>query len=512
MSKRKDAENNISNQYDCKNVNVSGSLAAQDSKTRKLRGYLDAQKRALLKGGPPTKTAASLEAMLYDKSKKRKNCTATSIGSKSKKTRQSKTIHQNLNLREPTTSNKSNQYQSIWSNVNLNHTNTERNNGVSSVGTLDDLLVVAPIRKKSPSIKSQAKRLPKTNKSSTKIPAGKLASHLCSIGARDKPTQSSDKNAGVEGEKSLLSSRMLMSLPNSKKKSLILQRRTNTRTPTLIKSQTNYKTNVDKYHHHPSTPSSTSDSIDLPSSTSSGPLTRWQGEPLNDDSPPKVVRKNDSQLKIRITEVPSPQTMKGEKSNSLKTDSLPKTVAQNAFTKENLHTNSSKTKKRIVNNDNFVRLNMKNTAGACKGARSLKQHNRMKRRRAEWKLRTGRLGIEENIDNREATKSNYPRGKRSTSIHAAIDPLDDYLDGTFHVIDTHKGMPDKEHSASSKCPSCPRHQKPCKLLIVKKNTSGNKGRKFYACSLPQGEQCDFFQWEDDTLEVSYCFQIPRRVQ
>jgi len=142
---------------------------------------------------------------------------------------------------------------------------------------------------------------------------------------------------------------------------------------------------------------------------------------------------------------------------------------------------------------------MKNTAGTCNGARSLKQHNKMKKRRAEWKQRTGQLGVEEAEDGKEKPVRPRSKGKRMTSIHAAIDPLDDFLDGTFH------SKPNKKEGASeevgSKHPLCPRHQRPCKLLTVRKNTTGNKGRKFYACSLPQGEQCDFFHWADDTVEV-----------
>jgi len=164
-------------------------------------------------------------------------------------------------------------------------------------------------------------------------------------------------------------------------------------------------------------------------------------------------------------------------------------------------------KKRKVNNDNFVRLNMKNNAGACKGARSLKQHNRMKRRRAEWKQRTNQLGVEENEDDddeekeKKALRRSTTR-KRISSIQAAIDPLDDFLDGKFHTNTKKKAGAAKE--VSSNHPICPRHQRPCKLLVVKKNNTGNKGRKFYVCSMPKGDQCDFFQWEEDTVEVRIC--------
>jgi hypothetical protein len=99
--------------------------------------------------------------------------------------------------------------------------------------------------------------------------------------------------------------------------------------------------------------------------------------------------------------------------------------------------------------------------------------------------------VEENEDDDGEKEQRILRrstsGKRMNSIQAAIDPLDDFLDGKFYT----KTKPEQKQGASqqtsNKHPVCPRHQRPCKLLIVKKNTSGNKGRKFYACSLPRGE-------------------------
>ena len=43
-------------------------------------------------------------------------------------------------------------------------------------------------------------------------------------------------------------------------------------------------------------------------------------------------------------------------------------------------------------------------------------------------------------------------------------------------------------------PLCPGHNQPCNALTA--NTASNAGRQFYKCSLPEGEQCDFFQWAD----------------
>ena len=43
-------------------------------------------------------------------------------------------------------------------------------------------------------------------------------------------------------------------------------------------------------------------------------------------------------------------------------------------------------------------------------------------------------------------------------------------------------------------PSCPGHNEPCRIATAQ--TEANRGRQFYTCSRPQGEQCDFFQWVD----------------
>ncbi|XP_018593855.2 endonuclease 8-like 3 isoform X2 [Scleropages formosus] len=44
-------------------------------------------------------------------------------------------------------------------------------------------------------------------------------------------------------------------------------------------------------------------------------------------------------------------------------------------------------------------------------------------------------------------------------------------------------------------PCCAVHRRPCALRVVRKE-GDNKGRQFYACSLPQETRCDFFKWAD----------------
>lgn len=49
-------------------------------------------------------------------------------------------------------------------------------------------------------------------------------------------------------------------------------------------------------------------------------------------------------------------------------------------------------------------------------------------------------------------------------------------------------------SGSSNAPLCPGHNVPCVVLTA--NTSANKGRQFYKCSLPEDQRCDYFEWAD----------------
>ncbi|OQR81470.1 DNA topoisomerase [Thraustotheca clavata] len=50
--------------------------------------------------------------------------------------------------------------------------------------------------------------------------------------------------------------------------------------------------------------------------------------------------------------------------------------------------------------------------------------------------------------------------------------------------------------STGNAPTC-KHQQPCVSRVVSKNGE-NKGREFWACSLPQAESCGFFEWKDNT--------------
>jgi hypothetical protein len=195
-------------------------------------------------------------------------------------------------------------------------------------------------------------------------------------------------------------------------------------------------------------------------------------------------------------------------------------------------------------NDNFVRLDLRNAAGSCRGARNLKKVNKQKLWRAQ-----NRFGMNDtNVNNLDSSdgreggggvggvgggmdgsmhqnrsfgnheRGGYRRDKRdsgdikcfSALQNAGVDPLDDYVDGVFSkrndksTASSNGGRNGTDESAlmrDGSIPICTRHQRPCKLMTVKKNNKGNKGRKYFVCSMPKGEQCNFFKWEEDTVEV-----------
>ena len=237
---------------------------------------------------------------------------------------------------------------------------------------------------------------------------------------------------------------------------------------------------------------------------------------------------------------------------------------------------STALKKKAATNDNFVRLNLKNNAGACRGARNKKKNKRSFSHNNRWnsKNRTSENvenkavdddddGMDESLvvsssatsdelmqlldkrsrlstfnDRRQImSKTSYDRndydsnsirtydsdtssitsttsvtgtkGSVYVSKMSGLDPLDEFIDGQFHLKTKHskQSLHPQQGTQSVEVPKCARHQRPCKLIVVKKNTTGNKGRRFFACSMPRGEQCNHFQWADDTVEV--CLRLRR---
>ena len=174
--------------------------------------------------------------------------------------------------------------------------------------------------------------------------------------------------------------------------------------------------------------------------------------------------------------------------------------------------NALQKRQKQPNNDNFVRQNLRNSAGSCRGARNRRRQTKMSHWNKDLHEENERSGKgDQDVGN--ITQERKPTMRKSASDGygvpiasrlTGLDPLDDYLDGMFEPQQerqfqqktVRKGDPQRQHA-----PKCPRHQRPCKLLKVKKSTTGNKGRSFFACSMPRGEQCDYFQWADDTVQV-----------
>lgn len=135
-------------------------------------------------------------------------------------------------------------------------------------------------------------------------------------------------------------------------------------------------------------------------------------------------------------------------------------------------------KKTKASAGNFVRLNLKNAGGACRGRRA----------------KTFKTTTRPNHVERNPIASSVATTVVSSSSQTGIDPVDDYIDGVYTAKN-------KKQKSKRAIPLCSGHQQPCKLLTVKKS-GDNKGRQFYCCSFPRSEQCNHFQWADDTLEVS----------
>lgn len=125
--------------------------------------------------------------------------------------------------------------------------------------------------------------------------------------------------------------------------------------------------------------------------------------------------------------------------------------------------------------ENFIRLNLRNNNGACRGARK------------SSKSRSQRKKYISSKSDETTTASS-----RHVTV-VGVDAVDDFIDGTF-------AQPEKKTKTRNTLNLCKGHQEPCKLLKVKK-AGPNKGRQFYVCPCPRSEQCGHFQWADDTDEV-----------
>jgi GRF zinc finger/DEAD/DEAH box helicase/SAP domain len=156
---------------------------------------------------------------------------------------------------------------------------------------------------------------------------------------------------------------------------------------------------------------------------------------------------------------------------------------------------TNKSNKKGSTAGNFVRLNLRNKAGACRGARNVKIKSKAKMQFEQRK--------KEREESYQSNSNSRPKDI-GAFVPVGVDPIDDFCDGTFSQAapPAIAKLNKKKRQTSSTIPLCPDHQQPCKLLTVKK-TGPNKGRKFYVCAFPRGEQCNHFLWADDTVQAAH---------
>ncbi|XP_076770265.1 endonuclease 8-like 3 isoform X2 [Arvicanthis niloticus] len=90
--------------------------------------------------------------------------------------------------------------------------------------------------------------------------------------------------------------------------------------------------------------------------------------------------------------------------------------------------------------------------------------------------------------------------KKLKTAHSSATELKSYSSGLSNSeLQTNRTRGPCSVSAGS--PLCKTHGRRCVLRVVRKDGE-NKGRQFYACSLPRGAQCGFFEWAD--LSFPFC--------
>lgn len=209
----------------------------------------------------------------------------------------------------------------------------------------------------------------------------------------------------------------------------------------------------------------------------------------------------------------------------------PYTLSSNPPPGSSFNTMKKRPHPSTVNNDNFVRLNLRNSAGSCRGAKNKKRkfsgrgrsrhhinstlttdewkdENELSRDANihRWQRPNGNDTLEDDVHDKIPDKKKLNQAQYASKT-TGLDPLDEFIDGVFHAEETKECTAVKSSrrtaasNANDEVPKCSRHQLPCKMLVVKKASTGNKGRKFYVCCLPRGEQCNHFEWVDNTAQV-----------
>ncbi|XP_052005387.1 endonuclease 8-like 3 [Xyrauchen texanus] len=94
-------------------------------------------------------------------------------------------------------------------------------------------------------------------------------------------------------------------------------------------------------------------------------------------------------------------------------------------------------------------------------------------------------------------KGNEPYKRKSPANHSQPNKRMKTTNGVLFGESMQNSLRDSQNNDASlpATPCCKSHCRPCTLRVVTKEGE-NKGRQFYACSLPRETQCNFFKWAD----------------
>ncbi|XP_036911020.1 endonuclease 8-like 3 isoform X2 [Sturnira hondurensis] len=87
-----------------------------------------------------------------------------------------------------------------------------------------------------------------------------------------------------------------------------------------------------------------------------------------------------------------------------------------------------------------------------------------------------------------------PACKKLRTTHHSSPSLEGHSPGLSNS-ELQTSRTDDAGASAARVPRCGQHRRPCVLRVVRKDGE-NKGRRFYACSLPREAQCGFFEWAD----------------
>ncbi|KAG7224884.1 hypothetical protein INR49_014948 [Caranx melampygus] len=118
-----------------------------------------------------------------------------------------------------------------------------------------------------------------------------------------------------------------------------------------------------------------------------------------------------------------------------------------------------------------------------------------------WQKQSAQLSNGESL-------ASYSHPSKKMRIDHSPFPSNNAQNGTPNSSSHRTGATSSSSSVSSSpsAPCCSSHRRPAVLRVVHKDGE-NKGRQFYACSLPRETKCNFFEWAD--LHFPFCHHSKR---